>query len=347
VTRTNGSEVFSALCFGKLPGFSDFIRVNAGTREVLHFDRWLQEGIYLARERLQTDWQTSYGRAPAYCFAFHPANSQQVTLGLLVPSHDSSDRLFPFVVAVQADCARLETFGVWRAPVAYNRLYSQAAQSVARARAAPALQGIEEEARQLRLALQPDDVTGGLARYAAFLENTTVDRLWRVSFGDDDAFSMYLVFKNLAEILSPWRGRSPERLAMGLRFPLPRPTETLSHVVTFWLDIAHATVHARANARPFFFWTSPDANGTAIKDYHLFLFLREPTTRSFAYFLRPDLNSDFICELDRDGRAEIDAARAALPTRIRHLLEAPDTSLRALLQAIENVDLKTAESRRR
>jgi hypothetical protein len=169
-------------------------------------------------------------------------------------------------------------------------------------------------------------------------------QLWRATWANGQDARMYLVFKNLGEILNPWRGRNSERLSMGIRFPIPSELMSVPHHVTFWLDAAHAAVRASADARPFAFWTSAEASRAAVAECHLFLFLREPTTRTFAYLLRPDLNSDFICELDSDGGDALTAARDALPSRIRTLLGNGDASLRDLLRGIEAADA-TALSR--
>jgi type VI secretion system ImpM family protein len=343
----NGSVASAAMCFGKLPGFSDFVRVNAGTREVLQLDRWLQEGIYYGRECLRDEWRSSYGRAPTYCFAFHPASSQQVLVGLLVPSHDSSDRMFPFVVALQADRSSIGTSGVRHVPVVFSAFFQQAAEFLERTRTEEGLSQIEDAARRLRNAVDGDFVSSARESYAAFLERTSIDRMWREGWGEQQQDEKFLVIKNLADILTPLRGRNPERLAMGIRFRVPRQGPTVHQHVSFWLEVAHAAAQAGVNTRPFIFWTSPEANREAISESHLYVFLREPTARTFAYLLRPDLKSDFICELEVAGTPRGRPAREVLPAPLRMLLETDHSSLRELIRAIVSIDAWQPASARR
>jgi type VI secretion system ImpM family protein len=335
----NGSVASAAMCFGKLPSFSDFIRVNAGTREVLQLDRWLQEGIYYGRECLKAEWRTSYGRAPTYCFAFHPASSQQVLVGLLVPSHDSSDRTFPFVVALQADRSSIGTSGVRHVPVVFSTFFRQAAEFLEGARAETELSYIEQAARRLTSAVDARSVNQARESYASFLERTSVEHLWSEGWGEQEQDRKFLVMKNLSDILTPLRGRNPERLAMGIRFRLPRHGPTVHQHVSFWLEVAHAAAQAGVNTRPFIFWTSPEANREAISESHLYVFLREPTARTFAYLLRPDLKSDFICELEAYGAPRGQPVREVLPAQIRTLLETDGSSLRELIRAVVSIDV--------
>jgi type VI secretion system ImpM family protein len=334
------------MCFGKLPSFSDFVRVNAGTREVLQLDRWLQEGIYYGRECLKDEWRASYGHAPTYCFAFHPASSQQVLVGLLVPSHDSSDRTFPFVVALQADRASIGLSGVRHVPVVFSAFFQDAAEFLQHARAENGVSRIEESAHRLTSSVDNGRVARARERYADFLDHTSFDRLWQDGWGalDDRKFQ---VIRNLADILTPLRGRNPERLALGLRFRVPNNGPSVHQHVSFWLEVAHAAAQAGVNTRPFIFWTSPEANPDHVSERHLYVFLREPSARTFAYLLRPDLKSDFICEVELDGAPRSRPAREVLPSALRVLLETDRTSLRELIRAMVAVEIWPSAGARR
>jgi hypothetical protein len=89
-------------------------------------------------------------------------------------------------------------------------------------------------------------------------------------------------------------------------------------------------------ARPYLFWTAPAVGETprAATPTHLFLFLRQPTARSVMHFLRPDLTSDFICEVDVEGAGDPAAVRSALPAALRAALCAGEMSLHELLEIL-------------
>ena len=93
--RLDAAPYFPAMCFGKLPAFGDFVRHNAGGRDALAFDQWLQQGLYPARLQLGHAWESSFRAAPSYNFLFSPENSEGFLLGLLQPSHDRGEQTAP------------------------------------------------------------------------------------------------------------------------------------------------------------------------------------------------------------------------------------------------------------
>jgi hypothetical protein len=157
------------------------------------------------------------------------------------------------------------------------------------------------------------------------------ERLWK---GNEDR--VFLVFKNLLEVLAPFRGRNSARLALGLRFPIAAEATHAGHDVSLWTEAALRLMSA-TGARPFLFWTAPGAPEAApapASAASLFLFLRQPTARSVMHFLRPDLTSDFICAVDTDGLADVSRARAALPAPFAASLAAGEMSLAELLETL-------------
>lgn len=84
--------------FGKLPGFNDFVKYNAGGEELLVIDKWLQDGLLSAKMKLKSEW-TDYYRTSEQFFFFYPfTGTKRVLAGLLIPGFDKSGREFPFII---------------------------------------------------------------------------------------------------------------------------------------------------------------------------------------------------------------------------------------------------------
>jgi type VI secretion system ImpM family protein len=330
--RLDVASRFPAMCFGKLPAFGDFVRHNAGGRDPLAFDQWLQQGLYHARVQLGYAWENSFRRAPSYRFLFSPENSEGFLLGLLQPSHDRGQRCFPFTVALRLD-RRYPTELLPLAPVVFDDFLAGATR-LARDASAMTLHQISAATEQLD-AETIRDYRGVAAAHLTRLGATRVadlrERLWK-----GDAERVFLLFKNLLEVLAPFRGRNLARLALGLRFPIAADAAHAGDDVSLWTEAALRLMSA-TGARPFLFWTAPTALEVApapASAASLFLFLRQPTARSVMHFLRPDLTSDFICAVDTDGVSDVSRARSALPAGFAASLAAGEMSLAQLLETL-------------
>lgn len=345
-TPLDAASCFPVFCFGKLPAFGDFVRHNAGGRDVLAFDQWLQQGLYHARTELRSDWEASYESAPTYQFLFFPENSESYLIGVLQPSHDRSERCYPFIVSLRVD-RRFPSRLLPLAPVLFASFLEGAMQLAHAAGQGMTLPEIAEATDRLQTPVLRDYQTLATS-YANHLTTTRTDRLRERLWGSAGEERVLLVFKNLLEVLLPLRGRNAARLAPGLRFPIPAEAPDLSFTASFWLDAAFRLMGV-TDSRPSIFWTAPrhmpndgdsanpsDGNGVHATAAHLFLFLRRPSVRSVLYFLRPDLNSDSICEVDVDGLDQIAKAGAGLPPQFVTILSTRETSLRQLLGTLAN-----------
>ena len=330
--RLDAACDFPAMCFGKLPAFGDFVRHNAGGRDPLAFDQWLQQGLYHARGQLGAAWDESFRRAPSYHFLFSPENSEGFLLGLLQPSHDRGERCYPFTVALRVD-RRYPPELLPLAPVVFDSFLTGATR-FAREAGTMTLHEIAAATERLHVASNGQDdaaVASHLTRLAGTRVGDLRARLWKT-----DNERVFLVFKNLLEVLAPVRGRNAARLALGLRFPIASDPAHTSHDVSLWTEAALRLMSA-TGARPFLFWTAPralEAGPVPASSANLFLFLRQPTARSVMHFLRPDLASDFICAVDTDGVRDLSRARSALPPGFAAALAAGDMSLAQLLETL-------------
>ena len=335
MTARAADDVFSAMCFGKLPAFGDFVRHNVGGRDAIAFDRWLQQGLYHARVRLGDEWDASFRGSPSYHFLFFPENSESFLLGRLQPSHDRSERRFPFIVSLRVD-RRLPAELLPLAPVLFASFLDGATRLMADADGMSA-HDIAEATERLDTPVT-QDYHALLRAYRLHLDGTSSGELWSRLWDDAGDERAAAVFANLLDVLLPLRGRNPERLALGLRFPAAPERPQLEYTVSFWLEATFRIVGARA-PRPFLFWTAPagragDGEPTVATASHLFTFLRQPTARSVLHLLRPDLDGDCIHEMDADGPGRAARRGDALPAWLAAALAARETSLGELLQLL-------------
>lgn len=89
---------FSSGYFGKLPEFSDFIKFNAGSSEIIFIDNWLQAGLAYARLNFKSNWKDKYDKLPSTGFFLPVPSSDKVVTGMLYPGKDKSGREFPFLI---------------------------------------------------------------------------------------------------------------------------------------------------------------------------------------------------------------------------------------------------------
>ncbi|MEO6527587.1 MAG: type VI secretion system-associated protein TagF [Gemmatimonadaceae bacterium] len=345
-TLVNAGASFPALCFGKLPACADYLRHNASGRDVLAFDQWLQQGLFHARTELREEWRASYDASPSYHFLFFPENSESFLLGVVKASQDRSERRYPFIVSLRVD-RRFPPTLIPLAPVIFASFLEGARQLVEHASEGMSVQEVTDASDQLQTPVERSYDTARHA-YGEHLASTSASRMFERLWGAPEDERVLLTFKNLLDVLLPLRGRNAARLAPGLRFPLLTTRPELQYTTSFWLDAAFILTRA-SSSRPFAFWTATsevtshvvaaNGNGSGAMPHHasqahLFLFLREPSSRSVLHLLRPDINSDVICEVDVDGIEQIVRARASLPSSLARALVTEDTKLRALLDML-------------
>jgi type VI secretion system ImpM family protein len=319
----SATGLYPAGCLGKLPAFADFVRHNATARETLALDEWIQHGLYHAQQLLQTEWDSSFENAPAYNFIFWPENSDRFLVGYMRPGRDRSGRRYPFVVSLLVDRPRYGAKYVHLAPAAFAVFLKDARQF-----AELAMDGLDlrEIARRVQALSLPVESGRGEEDYRQFLRGTTLRDFCKELFGSFDGPVKQTVFENLADILLPFRQRPIVRLSLGLRFPLSTASSRSCLETSFWLDASLRMVKQNAVA-PLLFWTT---GGSALGGA-AYLFFRPPSPKNFVYLIKPELESDTICVLERFGRGE------NAPRRYTTLLREESLRLDALLDRLAAV----------
>lgn len=86
--------------FGKLPALGDFLRMDLAAGFIDPWDRWLQEGLTLAKGALSDAWQDAYFSAPIWRFNLSPGLvGAAPVIGVMMSSVDRVGRQFPLTLA--------------------------------------------------------------------------------------------------------------------------------------------------------------------------------------------------------------------------------------------------------
>lgn len=321
---------FPAVCFGKLPSFGDFVRHNASGRETLAMDDWLRQGMFHARTQLSGEWDRAFASAPAYSFMFSPESAGRIMVGHIRPSHDKSNRRYPFLISLLVDRPR---FGVDRAfliPVAFREFLEAADALVSQALDGLEFHALVEATERVRvpLTLDLDDVK---RRHEDYLRATRLAPLFASMLGEGAEKKKYLLFKNLMEILVPLRRYGLSRFTMGLRFPVSGTDDEVAHQASFWVQLA-SRIAGAGDVLPVLFWTARADAGRSV-----LVFLRPPSVRYFLQLLRPDIPSDGICIPAEERGKMLEGIEGLVSSRCRAMLEGKDVTLARALDEIEDL----------
>jgi type VI secretion system ImpM family protein len=142
---------FSTGYFGKLPHYADFVKFNSGGPEILAFDKWIQEGMVLAKQKLKNDWKNNYSNLPSYNFFYPFTGTQNVLLGLLYPGKDKTGREFPFFVFCIVSRDLLWNVPVYLIPLFFREFFGTAKQLLQKALYEDNLQEINSELNNISL----------------------------------------------------------------------------------------------------------------------------------------------------------------------------------------------------
>lgn len=322
------TSYFPAGAFGKLPQFADFFKHNASSREMLAFDQWLQQGLFHAKMQLKQEWEAAFDAAPAQHFLFYADSPERFLLGIFQPSQDKAVRKYPFWVSLQIERLGLGEALTQLTPVLFDSFFAQARGLLHDARSSLSMSEIVARVEALKTPIS-GSLQNEIRRHRDYLDAVSLRDFCASVFGAFENERKYLLFKNLVALLVPLRRQELGRVNLGLRFPLGPEAQTRSHEVCFWL-YACSRLLGNPVMTPVLFWSAPS---TAQKAY-LFFYFRPPSPKNFLQLMRPEAQSDTICELEEEGAAHLAAAEQTLPATYRALLQTPEMSLSEALQRL-------------
>ena len=92
-------------CFGKVPGYGDFVSINADSDDATALTAWLESGV-AAGAAAGTAAHDQYLQ-----YVWQPPGSKRCLMGVLWPSADAAGRRFPFTLFVSHPAQALEALG--------------------------------------------------------------------------------------------------------------------------------------------------------------------------------------------------------------------------------------------
>jgi hypothetical protein len=156
-----------------------------------------------------------------------------------------------------------------------------------------------------------------------------MDKFWVRLFGCADDARKYVLLKNLTEILLPVQENPSLRLSLGLRFPISQDVNCIAYDTSFWLEVSLRFL-GNSHLSPVFFWTIPDSTNPS----YLFLFFRQPSPKHYTKLIKVDFQSDNICELEEEGKENIESIIPSIPHHHRSLLEEQELTLDGFLHQL-------------
>ncbi len=319
------TSFFPAGAFGKLPQFGDFFKHNAGSREMLAFDQWLQQGILYAKSQLKQEWDTVFDSAPAQHFLFYADNPERFLLGIFQPSQDKTVRKYPFWVSLQIERNSLGTELLPLTPVLFAAFFQQTLALLQEARNNMSMPELVARVEALKSGAQNEM----RLEYRSYLDDTTLEKFLCGALGSFEDSRKYLLFRNLVEVLTPLRSQELSRVNLGLRFPLSTDAQMRGFETCFWFYLCKRLLGG-SMLTPVLFWNA----SPVVQKAFLYIYFRPPSAKNFLTLLRPEEASDTLCKLEEEGAAQLAAAENALPAWYRDLLQTPGASLKKIIEDI-------------
>jgi len=222
----------SAVYFGKVPSRGDFIKGSGQSQLIGMLDRWLSQSM----EQMTSDphWKAAYDAAAPLHFAFVGPRSKVSVVGHLRPSHDASNRRFPFLTAATIDAPEGALFR--HAPAYFSQLWGRfkriAEQSCAAPEAAPVLQELQtlDCPREIASAAQGDPL-------GIFLRTHSVGRLENLLSTEQHSVDVRRIFLGLGLLLQPLLGSARISIEKGLSLPLPADPMYRDLTAALWMSL--------------------------------------------------------------------------------------------------------------
>jgi type VI secretion system ImpM family protein len=316
---------FSPGCFGKLPKFADFVKFNSGNSEILFFDKWIQNGLQIAKTKLGADFNSKYSSADLMQFIFPIQSSGNYLIGTLIQSNDKSGRKYPFIISTPID-NELGADNSHLIPTTFADYFSHSEQIITQLNEHEKLDEIisviENNFHQ-----NEANISHKKLQYQEYTNITTTNKLWNRLFGNFDDERKYLMMYNLIEILLPLKNKPLNNFTLGLKIPIVSESEFMYSNISFWIDVC-LTLIGNKNIKPFLFWLK---NSKTLEN-NLVLFLSQPPNENLAHFIDQSFLMDNICLTEKEGKLETSLEQ--MNPNYKNLLEQKEISLNQFLQSL-------------
>ncbi|MCI0515321.1 type VI secretion system-associated protein TagF, partial [candidate division KSB1 bacterium] len=229
-------------------------------------------------------------------------------------SEDQSGRKYPFTVfsiVVQ------KKYGATLAaiPLAFNEFFVKAHTLINGGWAAM-------DAKRLTNWAEGSTVIPMFQDFKSSMQTMTLESYFKAVTETYESDRKYLIFNNLMVLLGQLRNQNTQRFSLGLQLPLSRQSRQWSFESAVWLEIIFGYL-GRAHSEPVFFWNLDSREDQP----YLFLFLRPPPPKFLIHLIRPDLDSELVCNLATEGISRITEIKQKMDVTLKNWLDSPSMAL--------------------
>ncbi len=297
--------------FGKLPVFRDFVKYNTGNNEILVLDKWLQEGLILAKQKLKNDWKPVYKKSLPLRFFYPFTGTDQFISGIIFPSNDKSDRVFPFLMFFNYNKNIFEIFPFYLIPLIFKNEYSVFEKIFNNIDNNILQSNLNELISQISSFHIEEPINES---YQDFISNSSQELLWKRIFGDFSSEKKYCIINN---IFDPKIKNS----TLTLKFYFNSDDENDVLDICFLLNMV--AISKSNFFLPAMFW-SKDINN----NISLYILPSKPVTINFLDIIYSNNDSDRILKVNEK------LGSVPVSSKIKNLLNKKEISLKELLQVL-------------
>lgn len=306
-SRASAKElIFDAGCFGKIPCQADFVRHNAGQREIMALDQWVQQAVALLTRRMAAG-DDLWPSVPSMNFVSIGGDDERTVFGTIVPSRDRSGRTYPFVTY------GFSVFPLLReiqsgAPVMLERFFGKARQLNMSAVTAESFDSVKMDVDALCIGNSLPSKGQVLDKMLCQLHSIPIADFGELVLGGatSDVSNSYLV--TFADALREARRRQPVRISWGFRVKLGDEDHHMAGLIfsARLIDVALADTRWRAH----YFWFKNEGTGI----YEAAIFMRQPPSSLLLALASPTAGDGVLQDIGayaESGKARVTEAISA------------------------------------
>lgn len=248
--------------FGKLPGFPDFIKFNAGGRGILLIDNWIQEGLALAKIRYKDQWKNYYNNCSKINFIYPFTGTENFIHGVILPSKDKSGRSYPFILFDNINKTVSDDLPYYLIPSAFQKLYIFFNEIIDLNNSSEDLTNLKELTTSVKSILPNTHSLND--EYKRFISETQIGDI--THFGDEKASELIIFFEERLNIL--------EHLVV-FNFPAIIVQQSNSFIISYYIQLLQK-VFKNSDSTPGIFWMKRKDSS-----WLLFLSFIKPTPKDF------------------------------------------------------------------
>lgn len=333
-SRQSGTSENPILYYGKLPEHADFIRFNASGDTLRDFDQWIQEGLYLAQQRLGKQWDFIYRQLPMYNFLFNPQDTQSFLLGVFKPSWDRSGRKYPFLISKRFQNNYFDSRHIHLIPLLFSQFLHRSTAVLDDNIDNLSLDRITDSMDELQYR-SGEDIESTLQSFQDFIQDTLLDNYLSYLFSDFDEQDRCLLFENLLNWLLPLKLQKSSRLNMGLRFVLSDNRYSIDKEACFWIYLC-MQILGNPDIVPSFFWQIPAYSS---RNY-LFIYFKSLSPKAFLQLAQPDSDTEKIFKPEENMRSEPIQGDLGIFPEVRSLLKNLEINLVEFTEGMTRIGRK-------